>query len=62
MSTVAVFSLISAAMGFIAGNVLTYRSFGSLEFWDVVVFGVLGACIGALIGLLIAMVVVSIVF
>ena len=62
MNTVAVLSLIFAVLGFIAGNVLTYRSFGSLEFWDVVVFGVLGACIGALIGLLIAMVVVSIVF
>ena len=62
MNTVAVLSLIFAAMGFIVANVLTYRSFGSLEFWDVIVFGVLGACIAALIGLLIAMVVVSIVF
>lgn len=62
MNTVAVLSIIFAIMGFIVANVMAYKGFGSLDFWDVVVFGVLGACIGALIGLLIAMVVVSIVF
>lgn len=62
MSTVAVLSLIFAAMGFIIANVSTYISFGSLDFWDVVVFGLLGGSVGALIGVLVAMVVVSIVF
>lgn len=62
MNTVAVLSLIFAAMGFIIANLMAYKGFGSLDFWDIVIFGFLGAAAGALIGVLVAMVVVSIVF
>lgn len=62
MDTTFILSIIFVVMGFITANVIAYKSFGSLNFWDIVIFGALGVCVGALIGVLVAMVVVSIVF
>ena len=62
MDTVAVLSIMFAVIGFITANVITYKSFGSLEFWDAVIFGTLGAAAGALLGIFVMMVVVSFVF
>lgn len=62
MDAVVVLSIIFAVMGFIAANVITYKSFGSLHFLDCVVFGTLGAATGVLIGIFVTMVGVSIVF
>lgn len=62
MNTWVILSIIFAVMGFIATNIITYKSFGGLDFWEVVIFGLLGACAGVLIGVGVVMVGVAIVF
>lgn len=62
MNTIVILSIIFAIMGFIISDLIAYRSFGSLDFWDIILLGGLGAATGALIGVLVAMVVISIVF
>lgn len=62
MDTLIVLSIIFAIMGFIVANLMAYKGFGSLDFWDIVIFGFLGAAAGALLSVLVMMVVVSIVF
>lgn len=62
MDTVAILCIMFAVLGFIIANICVYRSFGSLDFWDIVIFGLLGAAAGALLSFLVAMVVISIVF
>ena len=62
MNTVAVLSLIFAIMGFIVANLMAYKGFGSLGFWDIVIFGFLGAAAGALLSVLVMLVGVAIAF
>lgn len=62
MDTVAILCVMFAVLGFIVANLSVYKSFGSLDFWDIVIFGLLGAAAGALLSFLVAMVVISIVF
>lgn len=62
MSTITVLSIVFAVMGFIVSNLLVYKEFGSLDFWDIVLFGTLGGSAGVLIGIFVVMVVWSIVF
>lgn len=62
MNTLTVLSIMFGILGFIVANLITYKSFGSLDFWDVILLGGLGAIAGALIGILVMMVGVSIAF
>lgn len=62
MSTFAVLGIMFGILGFIVGDVLTYKSFGSLDLFDIVLFGGLGACVGVLTSLLVMLVGVAIAF
>lgn len=62
MDTFTILCIIFAVLGFIIGDIATYKGFGSLDFWDAILFGGLGAAAGAMIGILVMMVGVSIAF
>lgn len=62
MSTFAILSIMFGILGFIVGDILVYKGFGSLDFWDAILFGGLSACVGVLIGLLVMLVGVAIAF
>ena len=62
MDTLAVLSIMFGILGFIVADIITYKGFGSLDFWDAILFGGLGAAAGAMIGVFVMMVVASIVF